>query len=723
MLGNTLVGRYQIISHLGGGGFGETFVACDTHLPGLPQCVVKKLKPQSTDPVNLETARRLFDTEAQVLYKLGTHDRIPQLLAYFEESAEFYLVQEFIAGHDLSQELTPGTILSQDQVIPLIQEILEILEFVHQQKVIHRDVNPRNLLRRQQDHKLVLIDFGAVKQITTQVISPEGQTKCTVAIGTPGYLPGEQAQGTPKFSSDIYAVGIIAIQALTGLSPDQLKIDIETNEIIWQNQTTVSPELAQFIDKMVCYDFRQRYSSATAALQTLKELTQPSSGTIALSPALPPNLALSINNPKFHKHKKGIFIKLSLATFLVGISGIASIFVINSINANNATALSKQGSTLFELQRYQDALAAYQEAVNIRPDYAQGWNGQGKALFELKKYEDALIAYDQAIQLQPDYAEAWSGRGFVLQNLQRYPEAIASFDKALQIDSKDPEVWYAKGEIFSNLQQYNNAIQSYKKVIKLQSNYYQAWYKQGLAFHNLKQYDDAIAAYEKAIEIKSDYGQAWYALGNALVNLNRYKYAFTAYDKAVQYQQNYYPAWFSRSNVLVTLQRYPEAIESFNQVLKINAKDYQALSSRGWALHQSQRYEEAVESYKKAAAIKANDYQIWYNLGNSQYILQKYADAIASYDQAVRHQQNHAESWYSRGNALLNLQRYQEAIASYEQAIKYKPNYPEAIKARNQAQSQISVKEPKPIIVPTIPNADSTSTTSRTGGVLRLFGR
>ncbi|MDB9305831.1 MULTISPECIES: serine/threonine-protein kinase [Cyanophyceae] len=710
MLGNTLVGRYQIISHLGGGGFGETFVACDTHLPGLPQCVVKKLKPQATDPVNLETARRLFDTEAQVLYKLGIHDRIPQLLAYFEENAEFYLVQEFIPGHNLSQELTPGKIFSPEEVISLIQEILAILEFVHQEKVIHRDVNPQNLLRREEDGKLVLIDFGAVKQIATQIINPQGETKSTVAIGTPGYLPGEQAQGTPKFSSDIYAVGIIAIQALTGLSATQLEVDIDTNEIIWQNQASVSPEFAQFIDKMVCYDFRQRYASATVALQKLQEFMQLSSGTIVVSPPLGLNSGLSLKpdpplqNFKLNKYKKAILIKLSLAIFVIGASGIASVFIVNSINAHNAIALSEQGSTLFELQRYQDALAAYQEAVSISPDYVPGWNGQGKTLSQLKKYEEALAAYDQAIQIQPDYVEAWSGRGFVLRDLQRYPEAIASFEKALQLDNTAPEIWNAKGEIFRNLQQYNNAIQSYDQALELQPNYYQAWYSKGLAFHNLKQYDDAINAYETAIEFKPDYGQAWYSLGNALFNLNRFDYALKAYDKAVQYRPKFYPAWFSRSNILITLRRYPQAIESFEQALKHNPNDYQSWYSRGWALHQSQRYEEAIQSYNKAAAIKRNDYQVWYNLGNSQYILQKYQQAIASYDKAVRYQTNHAESWYSRGNALLNLQRYKEAIESYDQAIKYKPNYREAINARNEAQKELSVEKPQPIIVPTIPN-------------------
>ncbi|MEH1819769.1 MAG: tetratricopeptide repeat protein [Nostoc sp.] len=705
MLGNTLVGRYQIISHLGGGGFGETFVASDTQLPGSPLCVVKKLKLQASDPVTLETARRLFDTEAQVLYKLGTHDRIPQLLAYFEEDAEFYLVQELIEGHDLSQELTPGKTLSQEQVTLLLQELLTILEFVHQQNVIHRDVNPRNILRRQPDGKLILIDFGAVKQIATQVITPQGQTIATVAIGTPGYIPGEQAHGTPKLSSDIYAAGIIAIQALTGLSPEEIVKDADTNEIIWHNQATVTPEFAQFLDKMVCYDFRQRYPSATVALQALKELTKPPAQTIALTPVLPPK---NINKPQ---PKKGTLGKILLSIFLLGVGGVASIFIWNNINSNNAIELSKQGNTLFDLQRYQDALEVYEKAVNIRPDYPQGWNGQGKTLDKLKKYKEALVAYDKAIQLKPDYLDAWVGRGFVLGNLQRYQEAIASFDKALELNNNNSEVWNAKGDAFSNLNQYDQAIKSYEKAIELKPDNYEAWYKKGLALQNSKRYEEAIAALEKVVELKPDYEQAWYNLGNNRVRMQRYQDAFTAYDKAVKYQPSYYQAWLSRGNILINLQRYPEAIESFNQVIKSNPRNYQAWYNLGWSLHKSQRYEEAIKSYNKAATIKQNDYQLWYNLGNSQYILQKYEDAIASYNKAVRYKPDHSESWYSRGNALLNLKRFKDAIASYDQAIKYKSNYQQAIDGRNQAQIQLQgeISKPKPVIVPVLPFPNSTN--------------
>ncbi len=681
MLGNTLVGRYQITNYLGGGGFGETYVANDTQLPGSPQCVVKKLKPQSTDITTLEIARRLFDTEAQVLYKLGNHDRIPQLLAYFEENAEFYLVQELIIGNDLSQELKSGVIFTQNQVMSLLQEILEILDFVHQQKVIHRDVNPRNILRREQDNKLILIDFGAVKQITTKLVNSPDITKSTVAIGTPGYTPGEQAQGTPKFSSDIYALGIIAIQALTGLSPDQLEKDVETNEIIWQNFATVSPEFAQFLNQMICYDFRQRYASATIALQALQELNKNTSGTIIISPATLPN---QVKNPQ---KTKGIFWKLLLGIFILGIGSFGAIFMLNRLNSKNAIELYNQGNTLIQLQRYQEALATYEKAVDIKPDYPQALYGQGKALFQLKKYQESLIAYDQAIQIQPNYLEAWTNRGFVLVRLKRYSEAIATVDKALQLKNDEPQIWQLKGDIFIKISQYNDAIKAYEQAINFQADNPELWYKKGLAFQNLKQYEEAITAYKKTVELKPDHESAWYNLGNCLVNLNRYEFALQAYDQAVQYNQNNSAAWLSRSNILMTLRRYSEAIDSFTQVIKTNPQQYQAWYNRGWALHQVKRYGEAIESYKKAISLKSNDYLVWYNLGNTQYNLQKYQEAIASYNKAIRYKPNHYESWYSKGNAWLNLQQYQQAIASYDKAIEYKPDYQQAIEARKKAQN------------------------------------
>jgi CHASE2 domain-containing sensor protein/predicted Ser/Thr protein kinase len=278
-------GRYKITSALGGGGFGQIYMAEDNHRPGNPRCVVKHLQPASRDLSFLQIARRLFNSEAEILEKLGHHGQIPQLLAYFEENQEFYLVQEFIEGVSLNDELSGGIKLAEIQVISILKDVLDILEFVHSHQAIHRDIKPSNLIRRRQDGKLVLIDFGAVKEIRTQFANnlDSGNSEISVAIGTQGYMPNEQSAGKPRFNSDIYALGIVAIQALTGLRPSKFKEDPNTSEIIWRNNANVSNNLANIIDRMVRYDFRVRYQSATEILQDLEELTNPSSISTKIS--------------------------------------------------------------------------------------------------------------------------------------------------------------------------------------------------------------------------------------------------------------------------------------------------------------------------------------------------------------------------------------------------------------------------------------------------------
>ncbi|MFM6746425.1 MAG: protein kinase domain-containing protein [Dolichospermum sp.] len=258
-----LGGHYEIIKALGQGTFGETYLAKDTHLPDEPFRVVKRLKIFA-NPSAFDTVKRLFDTEAETLYKLGNHEQIPQLFAHFEENQEFYLVQELVDGHDLTEEIQPGRKFTETEVIEILREILEILVYVHQEGVIHRDIKPSNLMRRKSDGKIVMIDFGAVKQITTSF--NKGQK--TISIGTEGYMPVEQDLGNPKLCSDIYAVGMIGIQALTGIYPHLLGKD-KNGEVLWQNHVNTSPELAKILNKMIRYDFNKRYQTPSEVLQAL----------------------------------------------------------------------------------------------------------------------------------------------------------------------------------------------------------------------------------------------------------------------------------------------------------------------------------------------------------------------------------------------------------------------------------------------------------------------
>lgn len=270
-------GRYKIIDRLRKTVFCETFIAQDTQLPGNPRCIVKKLQIQSHEEFVIATAKRLFHNEALILHRLDRCPLIPRLLAHFEVAGELYLVQEFIDGKDLSQsEIFPGNCLSESEVRNLLKEVLKILAFVHQNQVIHRDIKPSNLIRRASDNKIVLVDFGSIKEIAHLANSEAKDNSLTVAIGTLGYMASEQQRGDPRFNSDIYGLGITAIQALTGLHPERLPKDVQTGEVSWRDRAlNCSDGFADLLDRMVRNNFKERYQNVDEVLRDLEQLQPP----------------------------------------------------------------------------------------------------------------------------------------------------------------------------------------------------------------------------------------------------------------------------------------------------------------------------------------------------------------------------------------------------------------------------------------------------------------
>jgi serine/threonine protein kinase/Tfp pilus assembly protein PilF len=600
MLEKTLQDRYKIIRPLGSGGFSATFLAIDQQQPDSPYYVIKQLEPQLTDSVHLQLARRLFKTEAKVLQKLGSHPQIPQLLDHFEENQEFYLVQEFIDGHDLSDELISGKQLSESDVICLLQDILGTLAFVHQQNVIHRDIKPSNLIRRHSDYKIVLIDFGAVKQIGTQTVSSSGLPPLTIAIGTPGYLPSEQASGMPKFNSDIYAVGMIGISALTGLSPTRQEFpkDPDTGEICWTHLTDASQRLINILDKMVCYDFRDRYQSVEAVLSDLQKLQlaieqgeslhlQDSPASAEVTATFEVTTASSLPEDSknsqvlteaaepiklVHKRqtvKPAIFIGLGVVGVLVGFSSLitfpkivskssfspstSSVGSTSTPPTSQAVDLLNKADKLRESQKYTEALAVYNQALQLDPKLKSARWGQCYGLNVMQRYEEALKSCEQALSLDPNYVEALSSRGYAFNALKQYQEALKSYEQALKIKPDYFEAWVNQAATLYNLQRYDEALAAYNKVLEFKPNYPEAWNNKGTALTALKKEQAALEAYDKAIQLKPDYPEAWNNRGVLLETMQRSQDALTSYEKAIQLQPDYSVAKENRQRVLKSL--------------------------------------------------------------------------------------------------------------------------------------------------------------------------
>ncbi|NET63130.1 MAG: serine/threonine protein kinase [Moorea sp. SIO1G6] len=277
--GKLLNGRYKIIESLSAGAFGKTYIAEDTRQQGHPRYVIKYLQPKSDDPQKWQFLKRLWLNEAQTLIKLGSHNQIPRLVDYFEDHHGFYLVQKLIIGETLSTELpisqNSNKRFRENQCIELLQDVLGILEFIHRQGIIHRDLKPNNLIRRGSDRRLVLIDFGAAELINSKSIKlhltkiPSSDPSSTIRPFA--YIPPEQLAGQSFPNSDIYSLGMIAIHALTGMTPMQLA-DPETGEIDWRKHVSVSDKMAFVLNHMVSYNSEARYQSATDALIVLKTL-------------------------------------------------------------------------------------------------------------------------------------------------------------------------------------------------------------------------------------------------------------------------------------------------------------------------------------------------------------------------------------------------------------------------------------------------------------------
>lgn len=261
--------RYRALKLIGQGSFGRTFLAVDEYKPCKPRCAIKQFFPQDQNPNIQNKAAELFRLEANRLDELGKHPQIPELLAYFTQDNRQYLVQEFIDGQNLAQELTSGA-FTENQIRQLLNDLLLVLQFVHARQVIHRDIKPENIIRRHTDGQIVLVDFGASKLVTGTSLARNGTT-----IGSVMYAAPEQMIGQAVFASDLYSLGVTCIHLATGVNPFYL-YDSHESTWVWRDflvNNSISTQLGQILDKLLQPAINRRYQSAAAVLFDLQHST------------------------------------------------------------------------------------------------------------------------------------------------------------------------------------------------------------------------------------------------------------------------------------------------------------------------------------------------------------------------------------------------------------------------------------------------------------------
>ncbi|MBD6618603.1 serine/threonine protein kinase [Komarekiella sp. 'clone 1'] len=443
MIGKVLQGRYQIVQNLGAGVFGQTYIAIDIDYPGNPKCVVKQLKVSSSHSSYLDTLRLRFLTETETLKRLGSHHQIPEFIACFEEHERFYLVQECIEGHALTAELPIkqgwGSLWDESEVIKFLKDVLTILEFVHSQGVIHCDIKPENLVRRACDGKLVLIDFGSIQPIDFGIDAELPIYK--IPVTSLGYIPPEQFIGQTQPNSDIYALGMIAIQALTGMEPLQLKIDPYTNEMVWRSQNTpIGDYLAAVLSQMIRYDWQNRFQSVGEVLRVLKHMEWEKPQQIV---EVPYQLSLEVTVEDDNSHQYPVSGKSSplLTGMKVGLAANSLLMGFSVYSLVNSSPAYSETETLYKAtEEYQSG--DLQEAIALVKSISSQSNVYPEAQATIEEWQQQWQLAAQQYQL----AETASNEG--------------RWSDVLRVAPKVPDILYWQSKTDKLVQQAHAKIEA-----------------------------------------------------------------------------------------------------------------------------------------------------------------------------------------------------------------------------------------------------------------------
>ena len=679
IIGQTVGERYRLIRYLGGKSGIQTYLAENLWRKYQSPCILKQIKLHLGDPGTVQAAERRFSSELPILERLGYHDQIPQLWDHFEANEEFYLIQEYINGESLEEKLKQNQRLKEETIVSLLQNTLSVLAFIHKHRVIHRNIKPSNLIIRYSDEKVVLIDFGVLKEIAsltaTTAFAPMETTK--------SYIPPEQIAGRPNISSDLYALGITAIEGLTGKHPDKLPRNEQTGEIIWREGLNVNRKLAKILDKMICLDVGKRYQSAELILGELSKLSSISTSYI---PPIEPTsysdgrISYSTQTGGFPQSQLVGDKKIEAIHIAIAIAGMLSLMASLEFFSPTIRPLYywHQGKqTLTE--NPETALQKFQQAIDIEPRQARSWKGRGDALYRLERFPEALAAYDEAIQLNNKNSQAWTGRGNSLYRLERFTAALAAYEKSLKLEPDNAATINRKGRALYKLERYQAAFSAQEQAIEIEPDQAQYLSDLGTALIGLGEYEKALAVYNQAQVLEPLDPRWWQNKALALQYLNRpqeairvYQEAVRTYDKVLKDEPNKTIFWIDRGNVLSKLRQMEEAIASYERALKIKPDSHLALVGKGNALFALGKHQEALSALDKALEIQPDSYITWHNKGSVlKDGLKNISAAINAYDRAIAINRNFYPALRDRGFALIQNKQYPEAIKSFRKVTTY----------------------------------------------------
>ncbi|MCZ8040634.1 MAG: tetratricopeptide repeat protein, partial [Microcystis sp. LE17-20A] len=377
-----------------------------------------------------------------------------------------------------------------------------------------------------------------------------------------------------------------------------------------------------------------------------------------------PQLLTTAQPQVSQQQKLEIFIAITIGVIVPNTNAKADIWI-------------ERGGQLWRLERYEEAIKAFDEAIKQNdPDNVYlAWYGKGLALFELDKDQPAIEALQQAINTLPKREDLKKFHSSILQKqsvvyryLENYEQALTVINQAISLVPNNPNYYNEKGGVLIELKRYDEGLAAINQAINLAPR--AAWYgNRGLVYHNQQKYELALSDYNKAIDINPNFAMAYNNRGNLYQDLQKYELALDDYNKAIELNRNFAGAYNNRGILYRRQQKYKLALDDYSKAIDINPNFAGAYNNRGVLYHNQQKYELALSDYSKAIDINPNFAMAYNNRGTLYYNQQKYELALSDYSKAIDINPNDADAYVNRGILYSDLQKYELALSDYSKAI------------------------------------------------------
>jgi tetratricopeptide (TPR) repeat protein/tRNA A-37 threonylcarbamoyl transferase component Bud32 len=712
---------------------GSVYKALDNRFEKTP-CAVKEMLSLTYDKDQQKYYIERFKIEANILHNLK-HGGLPRVKDYFIENGRYYLVMDYIEGKDLKSILESynGEAIPEDTVIDWAIQILDILEYLHSQSppIIYRDLKPANIMLKDSDNRLVLIDFGLAR-----TINPDSDSTKTTA-GTYAYAPMELFQGKPELRTDLYSLGATMHCLLTGRKPEA-PFNFEPVRTL---NPSVSEETEKIVMKSLEMEAVNRYKSAKEMKDVLQKLLYDRKEKITVKDKISDVPKVTEKSEKPVK-KPGKFKYKFTLIFLVVITVIG---IILWFQRNPGEKYYETGKTYLSRYEYENAIKNFDRALTAVPDWPQVLNEKKDALIKLGttyfnkgNYKEAINCYNAALDINRNDRDALNLKKEALKKYgdefvknRNYKEAIACYDEALNVDNSygdclkgKKEALKEQGDEFIDSGNYKEGFSCYDKALIIDPSYKDAvkakkegikkivdgklqnktsseaikycrekfnididssLYFKAIMAYNSGKYDEAVKYFTEALKMDSEDTDLLTGKGIVLLKQKDIKGSIDCFDRVLAIDNDNIKALYYKGLALYYEEKYKESIKYYDEILKINPKYADAWNGKGFLLFTIKKYNEALDCYKKALEIEPDRIITLMNAGNTMYAMQNYEEAITYYKKVLEIEPGNKEAWFNQGNSLYVMKKYRKAIICYDRALKTDHGFIPALKARENA--------------------------------------